>query len=140
MSGIGSRLTVSSGFGLLIVVFGLTWPIMQSCQAATIRGYVVDADGRRIQGAKVEILHMGRTDQSPPQRPKSFGKTTTDARGNFVLSADPRLANVILASFKNQAGLASPSSTPPVRVVLRRNKPRISSGDKGHLTRPQIKQ
>jgi hypothetical protein len=105
----------------LLCTVGLVCPAMH---ATTLRGYVVDSDGRRVQGAHVQAWHMVATDQRPPQRPKRLAQTTTDRHGNFALSADPRAVNMIIASFDNQSGTALPSFSSIVRVSVRHNRPR----------------
>jgi hypothetical protein len=102
----------------LLCTVRLVCPAMH---ATTLRGYVVDSDGRRMQGAHVQAWHMVATDQRPPQR---LAQTTTDRDGNFALSADPRAVNMIIARFDNQSGTALPSFSRIVRVSVRHNRPR----------------
>jgi hypothetical protein len=99
--------------------------------AAALRGYVVDAHGQRVDGARVQAWHIVATDQRPPQRPTLLAQTTTDAHGNFSLSVGAYKVNMIIASFGNQSGAAPPSFNGPVRVKLRHNRPRlVGSGPK----------
>lgn len=113
---------------LIVLTIGAVGALPLATCAATIHGYVVDADGHRIQGARVQAWHIVPTDQRPPQRPKRLGETTTGEHGNFTLSVDSRLVNMIIASFNNQSGSALPSFSDIVRVALRHNRPRPGSG------------
>jgi hypothetical protein len=95
--------------------------------AGTIRGYVVDADGRRVPHAQVTAAHLPPTDQHPPQLAKKLGETTADSHGEFVLSVS-RITRytLLVASSDDQSGAAEPSFDHPVRIPLRHNRPRVA--------------
>ena len=120
-------MSLSSTLFIVAVLSAVTL-VSSATQAEIMHGYVVDADGRRVQGARVQVWHIVPTDQLPPRRPKRLGETTTDRRGNFALSADPRQVNMVIASFDNRSGAALPSFAAVVRVVLRHNRPRPIGG------------
>jgi hypothetical protein len=108
----------------IVALSGVAVLVPAALRSDTIRGYVVDAEGHRVRGARVQGCHLVPTDQRPPQRSRRLGETTTDGRGNFVLWADPREINMVIASFDNQSGAALPSFSTLVRVALRHNRPR----------------
>jgi hypothetical protein len=102
----------------IIVVIGASAVVSSCASSGTIHGYVVDARGRRVSGARVEALKLGLTDQHPPQRSKLLGQTITDSHGNFTLSANAQEVTIVGAEFNHQAGDAPPSFTRNVRIVL----------------------
>jgi hypothetical protein len=108
----------------LLVIVVSTFALVSVAEAATIRGYVVDADGHRVRGARVQAWHMVPTDQRPPQHPTKLGETISDAHGDFVMSVDARQTNMLIASFDRQSGAAAPSFTTSVRIALRHIRPR----------------
>ena len=94
--------------------------------AGIIRGYVVDAHGRRVAHAHVTAAHLPPTDQYPPQLAKKLGKALTDSHGEFRLSVSQVTRYTLLvASFDDQSGVAAPSFDHPVRIALRHNQPRV---------------
>ena len=104
--------------------------ISSSARAGTIHGYVVDTNGRRVQGARVEASQTFSTDQEwhrphgTIQRDKLLAATITDSQGNFTLSGVSRDVNIVDAEFDHQAGVAPPSFTRTVRIVLHQLPPR----------------
>jgi hypothetical protein len=101
------------------------------CAAAptvgTIRGYVMDAQGRPASHARVTAAYIPPTDQDPPQSPQIFGKATTDSTGEFALPIkSSRHDTLLIASFDGQSGVAAVSFDHPVRIQLRYNRPRVS--------------
>ena len=106
---------------ILVSAFAL---VSSLTEAAMIRGYVVDADGHRVRGARVQAWHIVPTDQRPPLHPAKLSETTSDVHGNFAMSVDARQTNMLIASFDNQSGSAAPSFTTTVRIALRHIRPR----------------
>ena len=92
--------------------------VCSATQGETIQGYVVDAGGHRVLGARVQAWDMVRTDQRPPQQPRRLAETTTNDHGDFVIAVDARQANMLIASYDHQSGATKPSFTSPVRIIL----------------------
>ncbi len=91
--------------------------------AGTIRGYVVDVNGHRAAHARIEAWHDVPTDQRPPRHPTLISKATADRNGDFVITVAPSV-NVLIATFKRQAGNIDIPSSEPFRIQLRRVRSR----------------
>jgi hypothetical protein len=105
------------------LAFTVTLALWLGCSdafAGIIRGYVLDKQGHRVPGARVEAWRMVLTDQQPPQHPTKLGKATADSHGEFTLTV-ARLSEsvVLIASFDRQSGTAAPSFDHVVRIALR---------------------
>jgi hypothetical protein len=107
---------ISSRINVLIAsAFSL---VCSATQGETIQGYVVDAGGHRVRGARVQAWEMVRTDQRPLQQPRRLAETTTNDHGDFVIAVDARQANMLIASYDHHSGATKPSFTSPVRITL----------------------
>lgn len=88
--------------------------------AGTIRGYVVDVRGHHAAKAHVEAWHTPPTDQHPSQPSVKLAETTADSHGAFTFAlARLRPTYVLIATFDQQVGNATPSFDHLVRIPLR---------------------
>jgi hypothetical protein len=95
----------------------------------TVHGYVLDASGSRIAGARVRAYHFAVTDRAwmpgqPHDVTQVLAETRTNSGGNFVLSVDEPRVNSIQALYDEQSGTAQSPFIGQVRIVLRRHKHR----------------
>lgn len=89
-----------------------TLPAIELTRATSVRGAVVDGEGKPVAGAVVRALWD--VDEGPKQRGRREVETTADPRGEFVIQGAPLGAEVRLSA--RHQGLQTDQ---PVRLVAR---------------------